>query len=382
MNNECDELFKEILDSNLEELLHHDLYTTNLAEVDRLYLKVLINYLKADHQELEICFKKVKEYSSNNEEDEYLKGLYYCSYIRLMIRKDGLTEDSLVKIQEISTVEPWSFELHFVLGMAFMRVGLFEKSAEHFHQSYTGFSKISCKRKALIAYQNHVVANINLYPNRSYLAEWSFLVKLARKEKISSMEGGALINLSREYQNIGSFGPALKVIDEALESLEQSMGTYQYYQALFQKCDILIALGRNAEALEVFQLAKLCPFLELKSSLEIIEKKMNPDKTLSGIEAPESVPWKERLAEIKSGKKQKAQGSLVQSLIHELEQEPMDKYTLIEKLYPENIDFGVKENRFNVLLSKVRKMYPGLIVKEGSLYKLEMTNKWLQKKIS
>lgn len=382
MNNANETLLRQILDSNLEELLQHDIFTTKLPQRDRFYLKVLINYLKGDHHEIENWLSKIKELLTQTPDDKTLSGAYFSALVRLRIRKNEVQQDELEEISQMSFPLPWNCEVSFVLGMAFMRLEKFEKSAELFFKSYSVFSEYGCRRKALIAYQNHVVANVNLHPNKSYLAEWSLLVKLARQEKVTSMEGGALINLSREYQNVGSFEPALKTIDEALVSLFESIGTYQYYHALLQKCDILLLLGKNHEASQTYQLAKLCPFLELKSSIALLERKIDPDKTMSNIQMPESLPWKERFDDMKSGKKTKAQGSLVQLLIHELEQEPQDKFSLIDKLYPENLDFEIKENRFNVLLSKVRKQYPGLICKDGSLYKLEMTTTWLKKKIS
>lgn len=376
------EILKNILDSNLEELLQHSLFTTGLSHPVECYLHVLLNYLKADLVELESWMLKIKNIYHNDESNENFKGIYYCTLIRFQIRKNTLDPIALESLELVSLNEPWAHEFKLVLGLAYLRLNIFEKSANLFEQSYKFYSAYGCKRKALIAYQNHVVSKLNLNPNKSYLAEWSFLVKLARKEKITSMEGGALINLSREYQNIGSFGPALETIDEALVSLKESIGTYQYYVALFQRCDLLIELGRNKEALETYQKGRLCPFVELDSALKILEAKMNPDKTISKIEIPESLPWKERIEEMKSGVKVKQPGSLVQLLLSELEKKPQDKFSLIEKIYPENIDFEVKDNRFKVLLSKVRKQYPGLVIKQGDLYSLEMTNEWLKKKIS
>lgn len=379
--NETD-ILKSILDSNLEELLQHDLYTTSLSHPIECYLKVVINYLKADTPELETWLKKTKDLFKQDETDLVLKGIYLCSQVRYNIRSNNLIASDLDTYEVMSLPEPWSIELKLVLGLAFLRMNIFDKSSALFEMSYKQYSAYGCKKKALIAYQNHVVSKLNLNPQKNYLAEWSFLVKLARKEKVTSMEGGALINLSREYQNIGSFEPALKAANEALDSLSESVGTYQYYLALFQKCDLLIELGRNTEAYTTYQEGKLCPFEELKPSLQILEKKMNPDKTMSKIELPESLPWKERMEDLKSGIKVKQQGNLVQQLLAELEKEPQDKFTLIEKLYPEKIDFEVKDNRFKVLLSKIRKQYPGLVLKQGDLYKLEMTNQWLKKKIS
>lgn len=382
MKTEENNLLKNILDSNLEELLQHDLFTNNLSTPIRCYLKILINYLKADVNELESWNKKVEELYSQDEFNQTLKGVCFCSQVRYQIRKGILEPAKLEEMENVSLSEPWSFELKLVLGLAYLRLNLFEKSAKFFEESFQAYSSFGCKRKALIAYQNHVVSRLNLNPQNNYLAEWSFLVKLARKEKVTSMEGGALINLAREYQNIGSFLPALEAVNEALECLGESVGTYQYYLALFQKCDLLIELGRNAEALETYQKGKLCPFEELKASLQILESKMNPDKTLSRIQLPESLPWKERVEELKNNVKIKQQGNLVQLLLSELEKAPQNKFDLIETLYPENVDFEVKDNRFKVLLSKVRKQHPGLVVKNGELYSLEMTNEWLKKKVS
>ena len=376
------EILKQILDSNLEELLQHKLFTSGLAKPIECYLNVLVNYLKADMNELEAWKNKVNELYLLEQADDNLKGIHLCTQVRFQIRKGTLEPTELASLEKLELSAPWSYELKLVLGLAYLRLNLFEQSADLFEQSYKMYSAYGCKRKALIAYQNHVVSKLNLNPKNSYLAEWSFLVKLARKEKVTSMEGGALINLAREYQNIGSFEPALKTIDEALDSLSESIGTYQYYLALFQRCDLLIELGRNKEALATYQRGKLCPFEELKPSLQILESKMNADKTHSNIALPESLPWKERMDDLKNGIKVKQPGNLVQLLLSELEREPQDKFSLIEKLYPENIDFEVKDNRFKVLLSKVRKQYPGLVIKQNDLYSLEMTNAWLKKKIS
>lgn len=382
MKIEENELLRNILDSNLEELLQHDLFTYKLPHPIECYLKVLINYLKADVSELDFWVSKIKDLYEKDKTDEIVKGIYFCSLVRNQIRKNELVVKDLESMEQVSLIEPWSFELKLVLGLAFLRINIFEKSAYLFEESHKSYSGYGCKRKALIAYQNHVVSKLNLNPKNNYLAEWSFLVKLARKEKVTSMEGGALINLAREYQNIGSFMPALQAANEALASLSESTGTYQYYLALFQKCDLLIELGRNKEALEIYQQGKLCPFDELKPSLQILESKMNSDKTLSRIEIPESLPWKERMNEVKNDLKTKQSGNLVQLLLSELEKNPQNKFDLIEKLYPENIDFEVKDNRFKVLLSKIRKQHPGLLIKKGDLYSLEMTNEWLKKKIS
>lgn len=380
--NAQDKLLINILDCNLEELLEHDLYTQGLSVDIEYYLKLLINFLKADTNEVENYLQKIEKLLAADENNQWLKGIYYCSYIRFRLRKDNLDAKELEKLEDLKFPLPWNYEFHLVLGLAYLRLNLFEKSAGLFLTSYKNFSKYGCRKKALISYHNYIVSQVNLEPDKNYLAEFSFLVKLARREKVTAMEGGALVNLSRQYQTMGSLYPALKTVDEALTALSESTGTYHYYFALFQKCEILIDLGQNQEAFEVYQEAKFCPIKELKSSLEILERKMDPDKTLSGIQLPESVPWKERLNDLKIGAKRKRVGAMVQQLIAELERKPQDKYSLIERLYPENIDFEVKESRFKVLLSKVRRQYPGLVNKDGSLYKLEMADDWLKKKIS
>lgn len=372
-------LLPNILNATLNELytLEFDHYE-ELYDYEKFYVKVLINYLKHDIHELERLCQTISEYGHDCKNFNW-QIVYQLSSIRLSFRKQTIDPDELKGLEKLQNLyKLWKGESDFILGMAYADLKDYEKSSRHFYESFINLKRYKCFYKSLLALQNCFTSRINQTPEKIYISDWHFLYQKAKEKELPSIMGNALLNLSSQFQSIGSLKPALDNAFEALELFHSSVGTHQYYLCLAQIVDLLIDSNNRKEALPYFEKLKCSPFTEHWKIIDVLKSKLTKTEIDNNINIS-CVPWQERIDKLTADNALKL-GNKSQELLSLLYQEERDKYELIDNLYPEDIPFEVKENRFKVLLSSTRKKLPGLIVLREGKYYLDMEDEWLIKK--
>jgi len=256
----------------------------------------------------------------------------------------------------------WLGEIHFVVALAFETLENHEKSKLHYRIAADELARIGAKRKALKADMNHLAADSCIEPDsKRLIADYLFGYRQARKLKEFGIAGTVLNNVSREYHRIGAYAMALKFSNRAVALLERDFGTLHYYLAIVHRAHVLLDLGRSEEAQLDLDRARASTFIEVKSALALLEDKE------AAADAKHLTPsWRER----KATQAPTPLTELENQLIELLSQEPREKFELMDALYGKKLSFEVRENRFKVLLSRLRTKRPGLIVLKKARYHL------------
>jgi tetratricopeptide (TPR) repeat protein len=191
----------------------------------------------------------------------------------------------------------------------------------------------------------------------------------------NSVASTCLLNISREYQILGAMKASLKYCDEALRLAEHNFGSLHFYLVLAQRAQILLELGRLAEAQTDYECAIAAPFPEVKAALALLGPRLSQKgaHTPMRLEADEEslLPtWAER-SEVEA---EPVHFSVLENrLIQFLAESPKDRVEIIEHLYGDRLSFETKINRLKSLLGTLRKKSPHLLVCEGGRYRLAET---------
>lgn len=345
-----------------------------------LYALILKHYLRGQSSDL----RSVWESLSRQKKDEAtwtwieeLAGVRVC--IRENIKYTAGTLRAREDIESLQIPLPWQAEMATVWAM-YWEVQKNEPRAKDLYLlAQRLFLDAGFKKKAAKAYQNSVAAESRINPQRRLIPEYHHAAQMAKEAQDWNCAGTALSNLSREFQLMKAPHVALKIVNEALEYLRMSSyGSYQFYNALCNRCHLNLQLEYFNAALMDYEEASAAPFIEVKGQLATLEEwfkelGMNPMVQSDPSSRPYMRPtWVERV-EKKSALEAKGKLSdLEAQLIHTLLEGPCDRHTLIEKLWGSTTDFFSLENRLKQLLHRLRKKEPDLIgFKEGKYFILD-----------
>lgn len=270
-------------------------------------------------------------------------------------------------------------EFHFVAAMAYTHLECYRESQQHFEQALCHYREGGSLRKSLKAELNAICSHSSIEPDQKrHIANYISVSRRCRQAGELGMAGLAMHNVSREYQRLGALRVALKMSERARALLRRDFGSVHYYQATLQHADVLRELGRFHEAQLLLEESIQSGFPEVEEARKVLQAKLEfESESRQGDEEMKSpavdprklpIPWRERLQE--SARRSSKLGELEQRLVHLLSEGARNKIELIEKLYPGTIDFASLENRFYALVNRVRRKNPGLILVEGSRYRL------------
>jgi hypothetical protein len=237
------------------------------------------------------------------------------------------------------------------------------------------YKKFECPKKSLRSFYNSIVAESRLTPYKNFIPEYQTIIKMSLDLNDKSFAGMAMSMLSREYQIVGLHAQAMDFINEALELLIFERGSYHYYNTLLQKAHLLIEEKNYSQASLLLLECKLSSFSEITSARILLECTIDPNQHWSKVLEKDLMPtWKERLPELLIGSKQmpsqqEGPTSLEFRLLKLLWSGPIEKWDLIELLYPGDKDSYACENRFKNLVARLRKKFPEVLsFKDGQYY--------------
>ena len=393
-----------ILEGNLESLMdsHLDLHFLEFlrtstdyesCEVLKKYSKVLMLYLKGESDELNNYLKSM-ENSNTSEAESEDRFLFEISRLRLNIRRKIVDRETVMCFLKNHTYmfqrEPWRGEIHFVAALAFESIGDFQSAKDQYTQASQFLRKSGALKKSIKALFNSLIMEKKQNPEKRFITEYRILIKKIQSVVCPDVLGVAYHNLSREYELIGALDTALKYINKSIDLLEShDYGGLNYYLAIAHRCQILLLSGFHQEAQMDFELASAAPFTEIKNSLSAIyciqnvllnknekDQLQNMVQYLTDIETKVSPIWKERIYLFKSlfkKNKHDQQFNLTQTeseLISALATSPKDKGELIHLMYGERVDYSSAENRLKVLMSRLKRKKPELIVFQDGKYQI------------
>lgn len=344
--------------SQLSDLIifQEDKSGTNL----HLYAKAIHSYLNADCKSVEDILNQTDPSEELWQIINWRLRILRCNYDAIDIKRcvDDCRLKGVVK-----------GEFLFVLGTAALRVDSNELASILFKKSYGLLWNFGSKRKGVKSFMNHLVAESRLDNRRRLVSDYLFLIEKAKEVGDSIVEGLCIHNISKEYQILGAYELALDYSQKSLDLLKNDFGSLHYFEAVLQKCHILIDLGRIDQAFKEFQKAKASPHPQTMNALCVIEKMLAAD--FSKVERVLEPAWKSKLKNLQSSKKAKSLTKTEVVFIKLLSKEPLVKDEIIKKMYGENIDWMSAKNRFDVFLSRFRKKYPSLISVENETIQID-----------
>ena len=288
---------------------------------------------------------------------------------RFAARKGSCGEGELRDLLEyIPEAGPLRGEFFFVLALCFESMNRVREMSDAYLAASQEFKRAAVHGKSVKALFNHLAAEHRLHPEKKFLHDFQFCYREAKKHKVHSTAGMALVNLSREYQVMGAFDLALKFVNRALALLDRQRYARSHFLALAHRSHVLLCLGRKREALEDFREAEPCSFPDVKDALATIQAILEEKATPSTPPALQS--WEGRVRELDRENLRKKMGLLEQRLIEFLAGRPRTRWELIEFLYGGNLAPEGLENRFNNTLQRIKKKIPGVIVNVNGKYSL------------
>ncbi len=342
-----------------------------------LYAKVLSAYFQSDIPLLEKFTSKLKSFEDIS---PVHKTLYNISLARMDIRKFTIRSSRLEELVQLGTKTPdWLGEIFFICGNSYSRIEEYYKSRDAYLKSYDYYNKIGLEKKGLLALQNYVAADGMLHPEKRAIPELQMIIEKAKLIRANDIEGLVSMNLSIEYENIGAREAALSYARSAFELLAGHKETYQYFSAACHLCRLLFEMKHLQEASNLLAIIKTSRLPEIKANIKMLEQLK--DGATSVTPPKEHVlPWwsndfNGKCKELKLGK-------LGEKLVRFLIDGAKTKKEIIIHLYGDSIEYSSLENRFQVLLSRIRKNNRELIVlQDDGSYSLKPMELEFKKKV-
>jgi len=351
-----------IIQANLLELKQLYFDTDQFSEEEIFYLKTLIYYYEGDIQLLE-----------NLLNSKIIPFISLLSEIRLqIIKQDIKLQDLLFLNQTLNYTDPqiskeWRAEAHFLLGWAYRETQRFEEARDTFKKCYKLLWDIGAKKKAVKSMLNYVVCQSSINNKKRYLLDYQMVAKKALEVGDPIVAGLCQLNMAREYRLLGSYELSIKLINQAIQNLEADRGANNYYFAIIERCNLLIELKRFTQAYSDYEILKESNLTEIKEATKVLFIKLGKkvDINISHLDPV----W----AEVLGQKEHKCDYNLTKHethLLKYLSEGEKEKNDIIRYLYGDNLNFESADNRFKVLLSRLRKKDPDLILFNHGYYKL------------
>jgi len=345
-----------IFNGDLADLLSLKFKADLKTNPHRFYHQALLGFMKKDEEFLKIALRE--------EKNDNLKSLID---LRLKILTKKLKSSDLREINYYQAMPCWiKGEAYFVLACSFQFLQDYERASSFYLMSSHCLDDQGFKKKASLAFHNHVAVLSHIEKGKSFIDDFKYCLKYAEERDAVEVQALCLYNLSLAYQMFGAFDTALFYIEAAIDRMDNTYGSDQYYFFRSQQFDLLIKLDKKFEAKSIADELKTASSIYFQK-IEKILKDQNIDLDQSHL--PHSWQFK-----LEGGFRSKKLGDLEEKLIKLLSEGIQEKHFLIEELYPEAGEYLSKVNRFNVLLSRLKKKCPNMIVKTKEGYTLSKTS--------
>ncbi|MCB0413973.1 MAG: helix-turn-helix domain-containing protein [Bdellovibrionales bacterium] len=352
-----------ILQGNLLELIEIRYQEECSSEIEKEYLEVLIHYFKGNVERLSQIMSSILN-----------KDIYPLVKMRLMTLETNASHKEIDHLlsqfleSNLGKARIWQAEGLFVAAQCLASVEINKKAGELYKKANLLFSRENCVHKSVKSLLNHLACVSRFDPEISLISDYYYLAKKAKKCGEQVVVGICLLNISREYQLLGAKETALDYVNESIQSLEADYGSKNYYLAIAHRAHLYIELERFNEAKRDYDLLISAKHPAMEESIKVIDKLMG-EQSQPKIEIL-STSWRERLlrSEIE---KAKAKLTVFESkLVELLVEQPRKKEDLVTLLYGNQVDYLSANNRFKVLLSRLRKKRPNLIVSSNGRYQV------------
>lgn len=362
----------DILEPSLDELIVNIANEDPFSSIECFYGHCLIHYHRGEKDALAELQKHGAEFFHKKNQTKEWDTINYLLRLRWASRAGTMEQTLLSEADErAAQAGRWHGEMAMLVGHGHTQLDNHRSAKDWFKLAAKELKKIGCNKKSLRSMLNAIVAETHIDKKANFISKYFDLYKSAEKA------GGdptiaciCLLNISREYQLIGSPTAALKYATQALDSAHSTFGSQQYFLVLVHRAQVLCELGYFADARVDYELACTSTHKEVRSALEkVYEILSNHFEDLNPISGdPKNLlpSWREHRG---VGKKAEL-SELETQLVEFLGTGPKVTVDILEHLYGPLLEHEVKVNRFKSLLGNLRRKKPHLIVREKGAYRL------------
>lgn len=354
----------------------------NSSILVRLYAGVIKDYLQSNIDALASFVEKFDnlhtDINSSNEitytNFQIIKVLALARYNLRLKTANSETIKSLNAILYLN--ELFTGEILYVISLIYESLENYILASKKYIESAFYLNKIGANLKALKCKLNSVACESRVLTKNNFTPQYENIAKEALEQNEFHTASVALNNISYEYEKISALRAALHYNQEAYLNIDRSGNrSINYYLILLQRCNLLIRLNRLHEAELDFEKCLMSPFLEIKEALKLLSVHFRKDSNSHLINSSHLTShWRDKV-EYLDKKVQQYDHSLTEfeeKFISALFQGSLTRSELIEFIYGNKLDYFILENRVKVILSKIRKKKPGLIIFNNNRYSLSL----------
>ncbi len=360
------EQFRKLAEASLSEI-HQMARDPELEAPVLFYAQYMAAFMSGDLEKMQTLIKEMDR--------KFPEDLQELVHLRLKLRTKQITLQDIETASSRVYFDVLEAEKYFVISRAWEVHGREDHNIKTAMQASALYKKFQCPKKSLRSFYNSVVAESRLTPYKNFISEYQTVIQLSREVKDDAFAGMALNMLAREYQIVGLLEKALECTNEGLVLLENERGSIHHFTSLLQKAHLLIELKRANEALPLMTESKMASFPEVRAIRTLLECALDPGKEWPKDLEQHLLPtWRERLPDLLkmnqiSQEAQEAPSSLEFKVLKLLWSGPVGKWDLIERIYPEESDSTLSENRFKNLVARLRKKFPDVLqFREGQYF--------------
>lgn len=366
----------EIIGASLVELQIHA-RDFNLDPISKFYAEVLLYFLNFDNLALKEKWDVLRTDSQLQKNlQPYTNDLLTICELRYQLRTEKVTAIYLKKLNEKKLSNIFEAEKYFLMGRSYELLQNEKENIQCALKASALYKKAGCPKKALRALYNSVVAESRLAPYKTYILEYQSIIRLAEETQDTSFCGMSQTMISREYQIIGLLDEAIQLSEQGLKNLSLEKGSFHYFHAILHRASLMIETKNFSEAKKLLAESKLGSFPEIGAARQLLECLIEPTLIWNKDLEQHLLPtWKERLCLIQ----QKDVEDQATSQLTELELKivktlwsgPQSKWEIITKIYGDQDDSAVLENRFKNLIARTKKKLPDTISFNDGRYYIE-----------
>jgi hypothetical protein len=350
--------FRKLAEASLTEI-HQMARDAELPESVLFYAQYMAAFMSGDMEKMGALLQSAPKDLSQD--------LLDLVNLRTRLRAKNISAEDIKNAEYRIYFDVLEAEKYFVLSRAWELLGREDLNIKSAMQASALYKRFECPKKSLRAFYNSVVAESRLTPYKNFIAEYQTVITLSREVKDEAFAGMALSMLSREYQIVGLPEKALICIEEGLQLLENERGSLHYFAGLLQKAHLLMETKNTAGAIPLLIECKMASFPEIRAIRTLLECSLEPGKEWpSELEKHLLPSWRERLPDLLrmnqiSQEAQEAPTTLEFKVLKLLWSGPVPKWDLIERIYPEEQNSTLSENRFKNLVARLRKKFPEVL---------------------
>ena len=352
------------IEYNIEDLYVFLQSYSETEDIEYQYALVLYHYLLANTEELR------RHVFSLNKTNSIVKEI---SQVRLHLKENNLEKlkTSVEALNERVLLENnkvLQAEAFFVLGIAFDKQKNYLDAELFFKKSSNIFKESNLLQKSLKAYHNQVTLLSHIHPSPSHIIAYQDLHDQALNLKNIEIQKMALYNISVHFFKIKAFNNSLNYIEKTIKLYNKIDLGRDYYLALLQLCKVKFELNQLDSVRSEFEMCLVSEHKDIKTAAELILA-----KDIQNIYAKENLPNSWNNCNLHNEELTDSESKLISILT----EKPSSKEEIVKELFGEKIEYTSGLNRFNNLLSRVRKKINFKIQLYNSKYTLIFSkNDW------